>query len=658
MVLPAMAGLLLVYIALHSPLLGLVGRMLGRQSSRCYFTCSGWAANGRPLDAAAALLCVLLAVSAAWLVASRVPLRGAERMLAFGLLTMLFIVLPASLLGFVGWATGATPLRPPLGPLLTGLPAALTILGGAFRGWWPRDVWPAWERPSPLAVVLGSTAFALLATSVAVSLFHPPTGYDALSYHAPLAVYFWRDGNLGIVLDQQRWGWALAHPGTMELWAGLLRLGGGEGAADLAQLPFALLGAVAVYVFSRRTGLRQGAAAIGALAFLISPLVVMQAGMQLNDLTAGALLMAAAALIAAPPRQWSAIRMTLVGVGLGLAITTKLALLPAAAVVAVYPVLVARRAGGWRPLAAAAAGFAVVVAPWWLRNLAMYGNPIYPAALPFLGRGIFPSQFGPADTRFVPGAAAWPLYPLLESHGEMSGMGALFAVAAVPGILVALGRGRRTPAVLLGLLSGVSLPAWWIFTRHEPRFLLHLFGLGFAFLGWSLVAVPRKRRPLAAGLIGAAAVFSAMVTADQALRPLGRAPTGRFEFYDHVWGVDSVASALPPLEALLSHTGYARLSYAADYALLGPGVGRTLVTIDGRLPTDSIIGIMQPRGIRYAYVPAAAESQEQISAMYPSDRFDLIHSSIVNEPGRTGIRRYLFHLREPVGHSPATSVQP
>jgi len=658
MVLPAMMGLLAAYMVAHSPLVRLVGRFLGRDVSRCYFTCSGWAPNGHPVDAASALVCVLLAGSAAWLVTSRISEGGAEEMLAFGLLAVAFIVVPASLLGSLGWAVGTKPLQPPLGPLLTGLPAALVVLTGTFLGWWRPFRLPARSRPGALIVVLVATALSLLAASVVVSLVHPPTSYDALAYHAPLAVYFWRNGNLGMMLQQQSWAEALAHPGTMELWAGLLRVAGGERAADLAQLPFALLGALAVYVFARRTGLGRGAAAIGGLGFLSGPLVVMQSGIQRNDLTAGALIMTAAALLTAPKQRWDSTRLILAGIALGLTAATKLAMLPSVATVALYLVVGALRTGRRREIAAAAAAFVVVVAPWWARNYTLYGNPIYPAALPFIGRGLAQSAFPTPDMASVPGTAWWPLYPLVEPHASWSGFGALFAVGAVPGIAAAALWKRRAPVALYALLVAVGLPIWWILTRHEPRFIIHLFGLGFAFLGWSLLAVPRRRRRAAAWVLGGAAVFSAAVTADQALKPDGQQPTGRAEFYDRVWGVDSVAAALPEDQALLSHTGYAILSYAADYPLLGPGLGRTLISIDGELPTDSIIGLMRPRGIRYAYVPAAPESQDRIAAMYPKDRFDLIHSSTVSEGERRGTRRYLFRLREPVDSAPVKALRP
>ncbi|HUF34959.1 MAG TPA: hypothetical protein VMN37_03365, partial [Gemmatimonadales bacterium] len=465
-------------------------------------------------------------------------------------------------------------------------------------------------------------------------------------YHAPLAVYFWRDGNLGALLDRQPWAWALAHPGTSELWFGALLVAAGERVASLGQLPFAVFGALAAYCVGRRTGLGAGAAALGGAGFLLAPMVAIQSGMQLNDVAAGALVTAAAALALGRPGDWTTARSALVGLALGLAATTKLAALPAVAAVGLFALTGGVRAGGWRLALPAMAAFALLVAPWWARNLVLFDNPIFPAALPLVGRGYVVGDFVRKDAWFVPHLAAWPLYPLVESHGEMSGLGALFGVAALPGLLAAIARGRRAPLVLVAAVAGLSLPAWWLLTQHEPRLLLHLLGLGCGFIGWSLVAVPRRQRPAAMLLLAAVATFSALVTVDQALRPHALQPTTRAAFYDRVWAVDSVAAGLPETEPLLYHTGHARLSYAGDYPLLGPGLGRVLVAIDGPQTGDSVLAVMRPRGIRYAYVPAAPEGQATVEAIYDSTRFDLVHASTIGQGRMRGVRRYLFRLRD------------
>jgi hypothetical protein len=235
---------------------------------------------------------------------------------------------------------------------------------------------------------------------------------------------------------------------------------------------------------------------------------------------------------------------------------------------------------------------------------------------------------------------------LLENHSEVDGTGALFAVAALPGLAAALPRARRRVLVLYGLMVAIGVPTWWLMTRHDPRFLLYLVGLGVAFVGWTVVAVPPRARGIVTAILGVAAAFSAAVTLDEGVRPRARAPTDRARFYDEVWGVDSVVAGSPVADPLLSHTGWAPLSWASDYALLGPDLRRHLVVIDGPMTTDSIEAIMRPRRIRYAYVSADSAGQAEVLATYRSDRFELVHSSVSRLPTGEAIRRYLFRLRD------------
>lgn len=647
LVLPLIAAILASYALAHSPALGLLARLVHSPSRRCYFRCAGWVANGRVVDMAAALALVTVAVVAGWFLSGRTAGKSYERPLVFGLNVLSLTVVPSALLGFAGWLLHVPLLRPPAGPLLAAIPGATIVAIAITRGW--RLALP--KRPSVrltgLSAVLAGLAFVLLATSVAISLGHPPTGYDALSYHGPMAVYFWRDGDLGTLLDRTPWAAALAHPGTAELWFGLLRYAGGERVASLGQLPFALLGAAAIYAVARRSGLGDGASRLGAFTFLLAPIVVVQSGMQVNDLAAGALLMVTVALAAAPASEWMPTRSIYVGLALGLTITTKLAMLPAAAAVGLYALVIEGRHRRFKALAAMTAAALLAAAPWWIRNMIMFGNPIYPAALPLVGRGYVVGDFAQKDGWFVPSPIAWPLYPILEPHSEMSGFGALFAALALVGLAVAVMRRRRSqPIRIYGLVIVLSLPAWWMLSQHEPRLLLGVFGLAFAFVGWALLAVPRSQRRAAAWACTAGALFSAAVTVDQSLRPLTGAPNGRAEFYDRVWNVDSVATQLPESEGLLYHTGYARLSYAGDYPLLGPSLGRLLTVIDGPQRTDSVAAIMHRAGVRYAYVPVAPDAVSEVVATYAPPRFEVAHVSTADTDKSRGVRRYLFLLRD------------
>jgi hypothetical protein len=647
-----LAGAVALYAIMHSPLRELIAASVGRATQACYFICVDEVSFGGLANSLAAWTLLGVALMAAWVIADQVMVPY-ERPLAFGLAALGFVAGPAAAIGEIASWSRTEMLRPPLGPLLAGLPAVLVLGVGLLRGWRPVPRLVLGHQ-SRLVVLVSGLAGALFLASAGLSLFHPTTGYDALSYHGPLAVFLWRDGNLTTFLDRAPVVDTLANPGSTQLWYGLLLLAGGERLADLGQAPFALLGCAAIGAFTRRLGLGRGAARLAGAAYLLAPMVVMLVGMQVTDVAGAGLLMATFGLAAAPFADWTTLRLALIGLGLGLVATTKLALLPGVAGVMLFvaggTIRLARSgqrsgyvAGG---VCLAGALFLSLVAPWWLRNVYRYGNPVFPAGLPLIGRGIVLSRDYPRiDHEFVPTPAAWPLYPLLEAHSERSGLGALFVVGAVVGSVIAVRQGRRQPLLLYLVTALVMLPAWWTLTNHDPRFLLTLFGLGFAFVPWSLLAVPPQRRWAAAALLGAAAVFSAAVTAEQALLPLARQPTDRLEFYDRVWGVDPAVAALPEREGILLHTGYASYSYPAFYPLLGRSHRRVVVPIDTDTPPDSILAVMQRAGVRYAYVITSPASRALVESLYDRSRFELASSSIVQEGWRKGTQRLLYRLK-------------
>jgi hypothetical protein len=649
-VLGAMVASLCLYIAVHSPVRGFLAAWLGLPNRRCYLVCSDSLTAGRLVDSVSGIAALVLSLLAAWCLVDWLDSAPYERPLIFGIATFALVVVPAAVIGGIAEWSNSTLLSPPAGPLLTAVPAAVILAAGvAWKRWRPHSL--QWEvsTAAPVRIVEG-LAGGLLAVSMILSFVHPPTGYDALSYHAPLAAFLWRDGNLGSFLNRLPEHWTLAHPGSAELWNGLLGIVGGESLANLGQLPLALLGSAAIYAFSRRMGFFAGAARLGGAAFLLAPLVVAQAGMQLNDIAGAALLMGSVTLASAPAERWALSRYALVGLTLGMVTTTKLALVPGViGVLAFVTVTVIWRyrhtPKSWvAGLLTIAALFAVVVTPWWTRNLVRYGNPVYPAAIPLIGRGISQAE-APKDNEFVPSASAWILYPVLEPQNEQSGFGTLFIVGALPGLLVAAIRRRRRPAVLYVVLMAFMLAAWWTLTRREPRFLLTLFGLGFAFLPWSLVAVPRAMRWAGSAVLCVAAVFSAVVTCDQVLLPFARQPSTRSEFYDRHWNVDPAVAGLPESEGLIYNLGLARFSYPGYYALLGPSQKRLVIPLETAISNDEIVDRMQRAGVQYAYIPASTENCALVEARFGGSRFELVHVSTAETPAIGKTRRYLYRLK-------------
>jgi hypothetical protein len=361
--------------------------------------------------------------------------------------------------------------------------------------------------------------------------------------------------------------------------------------------------------------------------------------------------MAAIAFVAAPRREWTDSRAALVGVSVGLAAATKLALLPTIGVVTVVAAAVMltdrrTRAGTLRRLGYFAVGALVVVAPWWIRNSVREGNPFFPQSLPILGRGVNVGAKGAFDTEYVPRTAAWPLYSFFEPIDDRSGFGPVFAIGALAGLAFAFGRARRRPLLVLAAAFVVTLPFWWWFTVHEPRYLLPIAGLSLAGLPWALAAARGRARTVAAGLVAVAAVFSLALIIDQEIAPLAVQPMDRGAFYSRLFAVDPVAVTLPETDGLLQVTGFgnARVDYASTYPLLGEGQQRRLVTIDRAAirGTDDIVRRMEGAHMRYAYVSAVTAEQARVEALFPSTRFRLVGSSAVTVSGGIGARRPLF----------------
>ena len=329
---------------------------------------------------------------------------------------------------------------------------------------------------------------------------------------------------------------------------------GGEPLALVGQLPFALLGAAAVGLFGRRLGLRPGAATLAALFFLLGPLLLEQIGHVRNDVAGAAVVAVTVAFLAGGSRDGLPGRLTLGMLGIGMMLVTKLALLPAVGAMSliVLWILIREHRSGrdmrpvWRAFGLGVLLVGLAIAPWWLRNLLREGNPLFPLDLPIIGRGMHGAV--PVETRFVPNRLLWPFYPWLEHYGVADGLGGAYAVGIIPGAIAAAFIARRRPLGVVAVLALVSISLWWFLDRREPRFLLGLAGLTFAFIPFALVALQRRWRNRALALLVAA---SFVTVGAQWLTITPDDKVERLAFYDHMWGTDPYALALPENQGIM-----------------------------------------------------------------------------------------------------------
>jgi hypothetical protein len=225
------------------------------------------------------------------------------------------------------------------------------------------------------------------------------------------------------------------------------------------------------------------------------------------------------------PATW---RFIVLGACLGLAGLSKYNGLAFIAPVAVTVIWRAARDGGrrwWKPAliwgAATLAGFALVIGPFALHNLAQYGHPLAWEQVARVTAGSLRDL--PLDAADI--LAQWPL--VLHSYWGVFGYGipfpdgvnavvtALVAVAAI-GFGVAVVR-RLVPAEALLLLAAIaaSFAAHVVWIRNytngseNSRFMLPAFGLLAAFAAIGLLAWVPRRRWRTAAVSGAIVLFIA-----------------------------------------------------------------------------------------------------------------------------------------------------
>jgi 4-amino-4-deoxy-L-arabinose transferase-like glycosyltransferase len=230
------------------------------------------------------------------------------------------------------------------------------------------------------------------------------------------------------------------------------------GLARLGIIPFFLLGAVLLWLWTRRQ-FDRFTALLALLLYTLSPNILAHAGLATTDMAAAAMQCAAVLAFAAWLEVPTLRRGVLMGLAVGLALVTKFStvvFLPACVVaVVVLRWVVERR--GWRrvlsvgPAASRAAGVALLVA--FLASWAMYGFSLGPL-------------IGPPNEGLVERLAALPVYPLSE---------------VVQGVrAVAEHNAEGHPSYLLGEVRDFG---WWYyfpvaFLVKTPIAFLILAGIG------------------------------------------------------------------------------------------------------------------------------------------------------------------------------------
>ncbi len=396
---------------------------------------------------------------------------------------------------------------------LRGLPEAWVV--GFHMTWWPAALVGTVAGPEAGAAVAlavpavgllgwvrggrrGPLGILLVATVAGAPVWlAPPVFYDSLVYHLGMPWSWLVNGSMAPVPHNLFSNFPLA---ASAVYLGPVRLGLPSVAAGLHWAAMTLAAMAAVSLAGR-----LGAGRWAWLAALCT--VSVWHGLWVGGLAAADWFVVLGVTVVAseiagelgtgaPGRPWMA------GLGLGLALAAKYtAAVPAAAVLAAL-VAVRPRAVRW---AGATGGIAVAAGSFWfVRNLLITGNPVYPLAWNLIGGRGWDAATNSRYLAAMRAGAGGPvavLRGLARLPGLDRGLGPWVWVAFALMVATALSVRRQKPTVVWAA-GAVGLGAvGWAATAQLPRFALPLVPILGAGAAASLASV---RRPVIRGAVAVA----------------------------------------------------------------------------------------------------------------------------------------------------------
>lgn len=378
----------------------------------------------------------------------------------------------------------------------------LIALGLTWSLWSGLKYFPRWRQLRPTsASFLSGLAMGIVWCIVWLWTTIPPTFYDELAYHLPLAQYALRTG----ALPAFPWSFFTYMPHLSDLFLGWgLALGGDVGAHSM-HLVFWIVVWIAGWAFVEATTTPERNPWIGCViagAFASSSTFLFLGALPFAETSLTFAVLASAALIALPI---ASVPWLPVGLLWGLAISVKLSGLSW-----VIAGAVAALAMGWSMKSIFKAGLAAIVIalPWWGRAWWLTGNPLYPLGYRWLGglywtddsqarlHGDLPSLPEPFNFMTLL-RLPFDMVMAPERFGSASDCGPL-AVVAVCFILslplwtvfLHLDQARRRQCYAVGLFALLTTTIW-VMTSTTTRFLAPALMLGLSLLAALLTKTPK-----------------------------------------------------------------------------------------------------------------------------------------------------------------------
>jgi len=334
----------------------------------------------------------------------------------------------------------------------------------------------------------------------------PPMATDSLVYHLPTVIQWMQSGRLGIYPS---WYWnpaASYSPATgMTFMAWLMAPAGCDVFVRFVQVPPLVCIFFLTVRLCRVMGCGRTAAGLLGIAAMLSRSLFSEALIPKDDLFITAFV-AAAILSLNHDALSERLAPWRVGIAMGLVLASKYTVLLACPVF-LFLIDAPIRAG-WRIREwSIAIGLVVVIAlPWYMRNIVLTGNPLYPVDVNFVGfhlHGLFSVE---RDRQLRTAAGIWRM--VNETYHSLPVALIALLLAGWIGTCIAGGRTLfRDPLRRACVLCSVVTLFIFLLTspHHEARYMFPLLVLWFADIGLPLGAFAKSpARQAALALVPAA----------------------------------------------------------------------------------------------------------------------------------------------------------
>jgi hypothetical protein len=490
---------------------------------------------------------------------------------------------------------------------------------------------PDTRSPIPAYLWIGSGVLVCSYLVFAANLLSSyPSGWDALTYHLPVALRWLQSGSLRIPPSL---GWQYGLPGNTEIGMMLLLSTGWQALVPLVNIFALVVLALSTYIIAAQLVSGNRIAAYTAMLVMLSlPIVEFQAFSAYVDLFGTAFLAAALALFVSSrenetpsiagqrfhPRSKKLI--LLAALACGVSVGSKPVFWVYAAVFClVAAVVLLRESIHASSELAKVLGLVVVGALlpsifWFGRSFEATGNPLFPMQVKIgehvLLKGFAPSQItgNEFSDKFVHRRAEWMIYPWTEwmrnpgdqliPYSEGSGTGAAFAAFVPLGILFAAyriftGQSRALAAVLLAAAMGLAV-VWWVMLQRMPRFGLPLLVLACVLTAPLLEFLQNYKRSAFLVLLTICLIVTGAISAFVPLRELGAHMRSRAWSRCRTYAYPCVVDALPAGTTLLNNTGIQE----ANFMLAGSHLSNHVIA-DFDVPNPITREFLRQRHVDY-----------------------------------------------------------